>query len=221
MESQYTFEENQPKQPAETKPPVIWTPAPVTTAFLDYNYKLIRLRDKNKDLIGWINIPGTVVDYPIVQTINNSYYMDHTFAKRKNAGGAIFMDYRGNNAFQDDISLVYGHHMKDGSMFSSLRQYKSVQFLLSHQRIQIETYTDTYQYQVFAAFHSNKNDDFLYYNQSKDNIRQELLSFLIRKNGHIIGQVNWPKDQPILFLTTCDYGNPQGDFWTVAAFKTN
>lgn len=221
-DAQYTLDENQPKLPKTTSAPVLWTPAPAATVSLDNNYRLIRLRKKNDDLIGWINIPGTRIDYPIVQAKNNDFYLEHTFAKNKSPGGAIFMDYRGNGAFQEYISVIYGHHMKDGSMFSDLRQYKSDQFLLSHQQVQIEGITRTYQFQVFAAFFSDKNDDFLYYNQSKKGIRQELLAFLRKKSGRLARQVSWPgEEQPILILTTCDYGNPQGDFWTVAAFQVN
>lgn len=221
LHAQYTLEENQPKMPAVTTAPVLWTPAPATTVFLDYNYRLICLQDKNKDLIGWVNIPGTVIDYPIVQTGNNSYYMNHTFAKKKNPSGAIFMDYRGDETFGDHVSIIYGHHMKDGSMFSALRQYKNKQFLQAHQQVQIETLTKTHQYQVFAAFFCDKNDDFLYYNQSKEGIRQELITYLMRKSGHLIGQINWPGEKEhILILMTCDYGNTQGDFWAVAAYRS-
>ena len=84
------------------------------------------LRKINEDLVAWIQIPGIGVDYPVVQGEDNEYYLYHTFQKENNKAGSIFLDYRNHDDFTDRRVILYGHNMKDGSMFSNLKQYQEV-----------------------------------------------------------------------------------------------
>lgn len=82
------------------------------------------LRKINEDIVAWIQIPGIDVDYPVVQGEDNEYYLYHTFRKEANKAGSIFLDYRNRADFTEQRVIIYGHNMKDGSMFSSLKKYQ-------------------------------------------------------------------------------------------------
>jgi len=105
----------------------------------------------NSDFIGWISI-GDVISYPIVQGSDNSYYLDRTFTKKKNPAGAIFMDSRNELGFDEPVCILYGHNMKDGSMFARLHDYQFKEFMDEHPIITIVTLGGkTLTYRVFAA----------------------------------------------------------------------
>ena len=87
------------------------------------------LKAINEDIIGWIQIEGTEISYPIVKGIDNSYYLNHTVQKTYNIAGSIFLDYRNERDFSDSKNIIYGHNMKDGSMFHVLRNYLPLSLL--------------------------------------------------------------------------------------------
>ena len=104
----------------------------------------------NQDYIGWITIKGTRVDYPVVRGIDNEEYLRTTFSKKTNAAGAIFMDYRCTQGFDEPLCIIYGHRMNDGSMFGPLTGYLDKEFLETHQEIVIITSEgETLNYQIF------------------------------------------------------------------------
>ena len=86
------------------------------------------LRKINSDIIAWIRIPDTKIDYPIVQGKNNAYYLKHMFQKTEHAAGSIFLDVDNEADFSNRKSILYGHNMKDGSMFHVLRNYQDIDF---------------------------------------------------------------------------------------------
>ena len=94
------------------------------------------LKEINPDIVAWIRIPE-VLEYPVVQGKDNSYYLSNTFRKENNIAGSIFLDYRNSSNFTDGRSIIYGHNMKDGSMFHGLRKYQNVEFFQAHGRIQL------------------------------------------------------------------------------------
>lgn len=90
------------------------------------------LRKINEDIVAWIQISGIGVDYPVVQGEDNEYYLHHTFRKEANKAGSIFLDYRNRADFTEQRVLIYGHNMKDGSMFRGLRNFLDDEFLKEH-----------------------------------------------------------------------------------------
>lgn len=81
----------------------------------------------NPDIVAWLRIPG-VLEYPVVRGEDNSYYLNHTVQKTYNIAGSIFLDYRNERDFSDRKNIIYGHNMKDGSMFHVLRNYQDIDF---------------------------------------------------------------------------------------------
>lgn len=93
------------------------------------------LRDINPDIVGWIKIPGTKIDYPVVQGKDNEEYLHKTFSKKQNRSGSVFLDVNCKKDFSSDNSVIYGHHMKDGSMFAELVKFRDPVFVKRHKRI--------------------------------------------------------------------------------------
>lgn len=92
------------------------------------------LKEINPDIVAWIRIPE-VFDYPVVQGEDNQYYLSHTFQKESNKAGSIFLDYRNSRDFTDSKNIIYGHNMKDGSMFHVLRNFQDMDFYNKHREI--------------------------------------------------------------------------------------
>jgi len=95
------------------------------------------LTDMNPDYVGWITIPGTAVSYPVVRGRDNDQYMHITFSGSYNPAGSIFMDYRCTDDFDTPMSLIYGHNMRNDSMFSPLVRYLDADFMAAHPEIHV------------------------------------------------------------------------------------
>ena len=93
----------------------------------------------NPDFVGWIVVPGTTIDYPVVRGSDNSRYLNTMFSGAPNPAGAIFMDYRCTKGFNAPVCMIYGHNMRDGSMFSPLTRYPKQAFIDDHPEIIILT----------------------------------------------------------------------------------
>ncbi len=113
---------------------------------IDWN----NLKSINEDIIGWIEIEGTDINYPILKDNDNLYYLKHNYLKKYNSNGSIFtLDI---NPFIDCETLLYGHNMKNGTMFSILGKYLDKDFLFSHQKIKIYTPNKNYEGVIFSVY---------------------------------------------------------------------
>ena len=109
------------------------------------------LKEINSDYIGWLYIPDTRIQYPIVQGADNEYYLTHTFDKTANSCGAIFMDMDNQSDFSSDNTLLHGHNMKNGSMFGTLRKYKDQAHWEQHPYIWIIKEHTAAKYEIFST----------------------------------------------------------------------
>lgn len=100
----------------------------------DFTVDFEALKQINEDIVAWIRIPG-VLDYPVVQGTDNSYYLHHTFRKEYNIAGSIFLDSRNAADFSDGKNIIYGHNMRDGSMFHVLRKFQDLDFYQANREI--------------------------------------------------------------------------------------
>jgi len=109
------------------------------------------LREINPDFIGWISI-GDIMNYPVVLGENNTYYLDRTFTGKKNPAGTVFMDSRNKTGFDSVVCILYGHNMKDKTMFAQLHKYRESAYMEEHPDINIITSDgDILTYRIFAA----------------------------------------------------------------------
>ena len=108
------------------------------------------LKSINPDIIGWIEIEGTKINYPILKDTDKLFYLKHSYNKKYNSNGSIFTT--DNNPFVDSETTIYGHNMKNGTMFSILGKYLDKDFLNSHINFKIYTPTVDYNCTIFAAY---------------------------------------------------------------------
>lgn len=125
------------------------------------------LYDQNHDMFGWLKMEGTRIDYPVVFTDSNDYYLHRNFYKKYSYNGTLFVDYTYKPSY--NICIIYGHNMNDGSMFHDLTYYKSKSFYNEHPTFEFDTVYDEGTYQVVSAFYSqiydaSQKDVFKFYN---------------------------------------------------------
>ena len=117
------------------------------------------LREINPDIVGWIFIEGTEINYPVVQGANNDTYLTRMFDGASNGAGCIFLDDNNAADLSDQHSVIYGHHMKNGSMFAGLSSYKTQEFYDEHPTALLLTPTQNYKLQLFSGYVASVQDD--------------------------------------------------------------
>lgn len=117
------------------------------------------LQEINPDVVAWIYIEGTNINYPVVQGSDNSYYLNHLLDGTYNGAGCIFMDYRNERNLTDRNTILYGHHMQNGSMFNQITKYKSQEFYDRHPTCLIMTPDGNYKIEFVAGYVIDMNSD--------------------------------------------------------------
>lgn len=191
----------------------IQTPEECLAALRSIDYT--SLKGKNSDIIGWICIPGTNINYPILQTDDNNYYLNHTWKKTKNSSGSIYMDYRNTPDFNSFNTLLYGHRMNNTTMFGCLKHYENADYLKVHPNVYIGTPDSIYTFEIFAALEPATTDLTYAFRWSTAEERQAFLNFSLNHAAYNTNIVPSEKDK-ILTLSTCT-GNGHETRWVVQA----
>lgn len=166
------------------------------------------LYNKNSDIVGWIRISGTVVDYPVVQASNNEYYLKRSFSKASSSSGCLFVDFT-NKVPSDKNIVIYGHNMGSGktTMFSTLLKYYDENYFKKHPSIQLDMLDGAGTWQIFAAFMFNVADiEKFNYSQHNFGSEAEFNDFISKAKsytGYNTG-VNVSYGDHIITLSTCD-----------------
>ncbi len=172
--------------------------------FLIMRNKLALMSKELPGLYGWITVPGTNIDYPIMQTDNNSYYVDHTAEGKENSLGAIFVDYRCNKPTYDTQNLlIYGHNIRSwGTMFNNLTNFFTPAFFDSHKTINVWTFDGIYEYTVISVYETTIHDDYTKLN-FKDDDFVKFIEQTINNSANDPGQVQYDASSRLITLTTC------------------
>lgn len=145
-----------PPVPQASTPQTGWIPAAVTDAdpYLEVlaSMDLAALRRTGEAVVGWILIPGTRIDYPLVQGADNQFYLEHSWDGAPNRYGAIFLETVNSPDFSDFNTIVYGHNMRDGSMFAALHDFADAEFWAEHPYIYLLTDAGVFRYRVFSTY---------------------------------------------------------------------
>lgn len=169
---------------------------------------------ENSDTVGWIKIDNTKVDNVVVQTNDNNYYLDHTFYKGENTNGTVFLDARCtlNANVRSQNLILYGHHMKNGSMFGSLKKFRTTEFLQENHTISFNTLYSKDTYEIFAVLITNdyEEQDRGYrfdYNRPTFNSDEDFEWYIneIRKRSLYNVDVEVTAQDQLLTLSTCIY----------------
>ncbi|MDE6893193.1 MAG: class B sortase [Lachnospiraceae bacterium] len=180
------------------------------------------LYEKNKKLIGWLEIDDTIIDYPVMQTGDNEYYLDHNFNQEYDKNGSLFLDYNCNIYPRSTNLIIYGHHMKSGQMFGQLQKYAKESYGEKHSIIRFDSIYEEAEYQVMYVFRSQVyNEDefvFKYYQFIDANSEEEFNSYMEEMAGLSLYDtgVTASYGDSLLTLSTCDNSQTDGRFVVVA-----
>ena len=184
--------------------------------------KYKNLFNQNKKLIGWVKIADTNIDYPVMQTSDNEYYLDHNLNQEYDKNGSIFMDKDCDVLKPSTNFILYGHHMKSGKMFGKLHLYESEEYYKKHPYIQFDTIYEEGLYEIMYVFRSRVYGEteivFKYYQFIDADSEQEFNSYMeemASMSFYDTGVTARFGDQ-LLTLSTCDYEETNGRFVVVA-----
>lgn len=192
--------------PPEDKWNDYWDYIKMNLLEIDFN----QLLKRNSDTVGWIEVKGTNINYPIVQTTDNNYYLTHAFDKTENEAGWVFMDYRNDSVNFNQNTIIYAHSRLTGSMFGSLKNILNSSWYTNKNNhiIRLSTPTENTMWQVFSVYTIPKES---YYITPSFNSNEAYLEFLntikSRSEVDFSGTVN--TNDKILTLSTCkdNFGN--------------
>ena len=183
-----------------------WDYIKINLLEVDFN----ELLKKNPDTVGWIEVKGTNINYPIVQTTDNSYYLTHAFDKTKNEAGWVFMDYRNDPVNFNQNTILYAHSRLTGSMFGSLKNILESSWYTNKNNhiIRLSTPTENTMWQVFSVYTIPKESYYITPNFNSNEAYQEFLNTMkSRSEVEFSAEVN--TNDKILTLSTCkdNFGN--------------
>lgn len=174
------------------------------TGVVDWN----ALKNVNPDVQGWLYQKGTVINYPVVQGTDNDTYLHTRFDKQWSGGGTLFVDCRMEKDFKGFNSIIYGHHMKDGSMFRSIRGYtKEDGYYDKHKTLELATPHGNYHLVVFSAFITKATDEDTYKMTYDEAEKQAYIDRAWERSELPITRdsVDVTKNDRLVTLSTCAY----------------
>ncbi len=216
------------EQPPAVNVPVGQEDAPVIN-YTDSDTEVPEILDEyknlfnmNKKLIGWLKIDDTIIDYPVMQTYDNEYYLTHNINQEKDRNGALFLDKDCDVLAPSTNLIIYGHHMKSGRMFGNLDDYESESYYKKHSVIQFDTIYEKGTYEIMYVFRSRVYSEaevvFKYYQfidcyseKEFDSYMQEMAALSLYDTG-----VTAEYGDRLLTLSTCDSTVEDGRFVVVA-----
>lgn len=185
--------------------------------------QLEELRKQNNNIIGWIEIENTIINYPVLQCEDNSFYMTHNYKKEYSAEGSIFLDKDYNWELPSSNLLLYGHNNKNKTMFAELLNYKEESYYKEHPTIRFTTLAEDKTYEIIAVFKSrvyykSEKDVFRYYyfiNAENEEEYNNYINESKKASLYDTGKTATYGDQ-LLTLSTCEYSQEDGRFVVVA-----
>lgn len=176
------------------------------------------LKELNSDYIGWIQIPDTNIDYPVLQNMEDpDFYLKRDFNKDKNSHGSIYLDSTCITGYSKN-SVIYGHHMKDGSMFADLDNYKTMEYYLTHDSIRFDTLYNMHDYQIVAVLKVPEKDlektsSFLLLETEEkfNSFKDFVSSYQLYETG-----TTFTYEDSFLTLITCEYTYKNGRILVIA-----
>ena len=161
------------------------------------------LREKNKDIRGWLYSEDTVINYPIVQGKDNDYYLYRMFNKQWNEKGSLFVDYRCEKPFKDFNTIVYGHRMKDGSMFHAITEYSDREYYKKHKKMILLTPDKKYNLHIFCIARIPANSELYKTAFHSNSEKREYINRIEKLSETKMDDVKLSTSDKIVMLSTC------------------
>ena len=175
-----------------------------------YEVNFANLLPKNNNIVGFIKLNNTIINYPVVQANDNNYYLNHSLDKKSNGAGWIFMDYRNSINKLDDNTIIYGHHRKDGTMFGSLKNVLTTNWQNDRDNyvIYFSTLNENMLFQIFSIYTIKQESYYLTTTFNNNSEKQKWIDTMKKRNiVSIDTEVNI--NDKFLTLSTCK--NRRGD----------
>lgn len=168
------------------------------------NVDFTNLLSINSDTKGWIQVNGTNINYPFVQTIDNEYYLKRDFNKKNNSAGWVYIDYRNDVENFDRNTILYAHGRLNGTMFGSLKNIFDSDWFddVNNHVIKLSTLTENTLWQVFSVYHIPTTSDYL---QTEFSSNEDFLEFvnMLEERSQYVFNVEFNESDKILTLSTC------------------
>ena len=186
------------------------------------------LEKENHEVIGWVEIEGTNISYPVFQTYNNDYYVTYNYKGKKSKDGALFLDMNYDLSKPSSNLLIYGHNNQNGKMFSDLLKYKSEKYYKKHPIITFTTQKGEEKYEIISAFYSkvyytHETNVFRYYyfvDAKNEKEYNEYVSNCVKASIYKTGKTAKYGDK-LITLSTCSYHTEDGRFAVVGRKRNN
>ena len=158
----------------------------------------------NPDVIGWLYYKDTVIDYPVVQGENNEVYLSMLFDRTWGGCGTLFADCATEAPFRQFNTIVYGHHMKDGTMFACLKELKDPEYCAKHPKLQLSTPEGEFDLEIWAFLNEPSDSKIYMTNMTAEEDKQDYLD-LIEQLADYTTDVSVSTDDRLVMLSTCAY----------------
>lgn len=165
---------------------------------VDFN----KLKEINSNINAWIYMEDSIINYPIVKGNDNSFYLNHSIDGKYNPNGSLFIDYRNKDNFEDMVTYIYGHHMKNNTMFGNLELFKEQNYYDNHKEMYLFTKEDNYILELFAGFTTADGSKIYNYINTKSN--EEIVQYA-KDKSNFESNVEILPENKIVVLSTCSY----------------
>ena len=179
--------------------------------------ELAGLYQQNNDLVGWISVADTNINYPVMQSVKSpDFYLNHSFDKEYSDYGCPYVQENCNVQNPSDNVIIYGHHMKNGSMFADLKKFKNQNFWQEHKTLTFNTLTDKYEYEIVAVFktvvYTDSADSFKYYQFVNAEIPEKFSAYIDKCKELSLYDtgVSAEYGDKLITLSTCEYFHTNG-----------
>ena len=178
------------------------------------------LRGINNDVVAWLRCPGTIIDYPVVYGEDNEYYLDHLVNGTQNKAGSLFIDCRNMPDFSDRNTIIYGHNMRNGSMFRTITQFGNRNFFNAHPSMYLVTDGgDCYYIELFSAFTASVDEEAWTVNFIDDEAFEIWLEW-VKQKSNVASNVQVIAGERVVTFSTCSYSFDNARFVAVGKLTT-
>ncbi len=188
--------------------------------------KIKKLKETNEDIVGWIEIEGTSISYPVLQGDDNEYYLNHNYKKEKSEKGSIFLDADYDWNLPSSNLLIYGHNISNGQMFQDLLKYEDEEFYKEHPIIRFTTESEDTEYEIISvfksrAFYKSETNVFRYYDFINAETEEEYNEFVKNAKDASIYDIDTKAEygEELITLITCSYHTTDGKFVVIGKEK--
>lgn len=206
-----------PSKPAGDEPDPIPPVEKPAEPYIPIAVDFAPLLEQCQDVVGWLYLPDTVINYPVVQGASNDTYLRHMLNGKYNVAGSIFVDYRNSEFGSESNYIIYGHNMQDGSMFGSLVKYKEASYYDEHPVVYFITPEKSYLLELYAGFVTNSRSDTYTITHTADTLSEYMAR--VKTQSTFNSPVEYVEGDRVVTLSTCSYEFSNARYAVVAIVR--